>query len=337
MKKYTFYLIALLFTILTACTNTSKKDLEEVKVMYNIDANNLHFPIAEKQGYFEEFGINVKSSNSAAAKFALDALNAGSVDYSVLVDMNIAHNLFNKNSDESLKNDLVVLAELAEPINAIKLIARKDRGIEKAEDLKGKKIGVLFGVNIHLFLHKYLLDNGIALDEVEMINMAPPNAVSAFKSNGGDSDTQIDAIVIWQPHVYKLQKELGDKVIVLSDEGHKYWYYKMILVTKKEILENNPETAKAILKGLRKADELIQKDENLAIETMANLLYMDVKEVKEFYSEHQYKLQLTDGLYDMIVEDVNWLDTTIHKGSSPIEYKRSTIISNLYNETFKKQ
>ncbi len=329
-----FLLIVAFVAVFSCSTKKGAKELQEVKVMYNIDANNLHFPIAEQYGFFKDVGLDVKSSHSAAAKFAYDALVAGSVDFAVLVDMNIAHNLFNQTPDGRLKNDLVILAELAEPIHAIKLLGRKDRGIQTANDLVGRKAGVLFGVNIHLFLHKYLLANNVPLSNVEMVNLAPPNAVAAFKSDAGDAGSRVDAIVTWQPFVYKLQQEMGDKIIVLADDSQEYWYYKMILVTTKEYLEKNPETVAAMLKGLKKADDLIQEDPNVGIETMANLLYMDKADVANFYGEHQYKLQLTDRLFEMIVEDVNWLDTTIHQTGRPINFDRNSVISNKFFEVF---
>lgn len=334
MRKISLITLVLLIAIIQACGPRAPKDLKEVKVMYNIDANNLHFPIAEQYGFFKDEGLNVKSSHSAAAKFAYDALIAGSVDFAVLVDMNIAHNLFNQTPDGRLRNDLVILAELAEPIHAIKLLGRKDRGIQTAADLISRRVGVLFGVNIHLFLYKYLMAHNVSPSDVEMVNLAPPNAVAAFKSDAGDDASRVDAIVTWQPFVYKLQQEMGDKVIVLADDSQEYWYYKMILVTTREYLEKNPETVAAILKGLKKADDLIQEDTNVGIETLANIIFMDKSDVANFYGEHQYKLQLTDRLFDMIVEDVNWLDTTIHQTSRPIDFNRNAVISNKYFEVF---
>jgi ABC-type nitrate/sulfonate/bicarbonate transport system substrate-binding protein len=99
-----------------------------VRIMDPIEANNLHIPVADRMGFFRDEGLNVEMSHTSAGKFAMDAVNAGGVDYGVVVDMNVAHTLF-------VSNDVSILSEIAEPTRAIKILGRRDHGVTEAKDL----------------------------------------------------------------------------------------------------------------------------------------------------------------------------------------------------------
>ncbi len=288
-----------------------------VRIMDPIEANNLHIPVADRMGFFEDEGLKVDVSHTSAGKFAMDAVNAGGVDYGVVVDMNVAHTLF-------VSDDVSILTEIAEPTHAIKLLGRRDHGVNEAADLIGKKLGVLFGVNIHLFVLKYLEDHGIDHDSVELVNLKPPDAVAAFRR--GD----IDAVITWQPYAYRLQSELGDRVLVLTDDTEKYWTYKMLLVAKKSYLENNAGESLKILRALVRADDFIRSNTPEAQEILAEILNLSVDEVKSFYDEIHFEVEISPKLLMMLKTEVAWLKNGLLKGKEPVtEDLRSVISDNL--------
>ena len=286
-----------------------------VRIMDPIEANNLHIPVADRMGFFRDEGLNVEMSHTSAGKFAMDAVNAGGVDYGVVVDMNVAHTLF-------VSNDVSILSEIAEPTRAIKILGRRDHGVTEAKDLVGKKLGVLFGVNIHLFVLRYLEDHGIDPQQVELVNLKPQDAVVAF--HRGD----LDAVITWQPHVYRLQSELGDRVVVLTDDNEKYWTYKMILVAKKSYLENNGEEAIKILRALVRADDFIKSNTPKAQEILADILNLSVEEVKSFYDEIHFEVQISPRLLPMLRTEVDWLQDTLLNGKEPVTKDLRSVISN---------
>ncbi len=309
MKRRKIGLILALIISITAIaivvnTLIEQNKADVIQIMDPIEANNLHMYLAEKLGYFNEENLNVKLSGTSAGKFAMDAVNAGAVEYGVVVEMNVAQTLFQH-------DNVAILAEIAEPITAIKLLGRRDHGIETAQDLAGKKIGVLFGVNIHLFVINYLEKNNVPLKQVELVNLRPPDAVAAFEK--GD----IDAVITWQPHVYSLQQNLGDKISILSEDAHEYWYYKMIVVTQQDYLKTHKEEAEALLRALIKADEYIRKRPDDAKRILAQRLELPVEAVDSFFDEIQFNVQLTPELLDMIGTEVEWLSESLHKGRTP--------------------
>lgn len=285
-----------------------------IRVMDPVEANNLHVPLADQLGYFQSRGLNVEVSGTSAGKFAMDALNAGGVDYAVVVEMNVAQTLFQH-------DDIAILCEIAEPTRAIKVLGRRDRGIEGPEDIRGKKIGVLFGVNIHLFITRYLEDLGVSSDEVELVNLRPPDAVAAFRK--GD----VDVVITWQPHVHKLQDELGENVIVLTENASKYWTYKMILVTKRSYLERHRSEASEIVSALVQADEFIRDNRDEAIGILSKHINLNSDSVESFFDEIDFEVRITARLLEMIAVEVDWLSGTMLQGREPVTRDFHLLIS----------
>ncbi|MBN4083052.1 ABC transporter substrate-binding protein [bacterium AH-315-B06] len=87
--------------------------------------------VAENQGYFADFGLDVTIKQYQAGKLAADALSVGEVDVSTSADFVIVKKSFQE-------KDLRIIATISK-LNTMGFIGRRDRGIEKTLDLKGKK------------------------------------------------------------------------------------------------------------------------------------------------------------------------------------------------------
>jgi taurine transport system substrate-binding protein len=73
------------------------------------------------------------------------------------------------------------------------LVARDGAGIETIAGLVGKKVGVPFVSTTHFHLLFALEHNGVDPDEVEILNLQPPQIAAAWER--GD----IDAAFVWDP------------------------------------------------------------------------------------------------------------------------------------------
>lgn len=59
-------------------------------------------------------------------------------------------------------------------------------GLESPEDIKGKRIAVAGGSVAQYMLAKWLEDNGMTMDDIKMVNLAPTSMASAFASGAID-------------------------------------------------------------------------------------------------------------------------------------------------------
>ncbi len=73
------------------------------------------------------------------------------------------------------------------------LIAKQGSGIEKLEDIKGKKVAVPVGSTAHYSLMGALAHSGIAESDVTIVNL-PADQIAAAWETG-----QVDAAFIWEP------------------------------------------------------------------------------------------------------------------------------------------
>jgi ABC-type nitrate/sulfonate/bicarbonate transport system substrate-binding protein len=284
--------------ILAALSYYYYKPSQKIRIVDCLNAANIHVLVADKMGFFDDEGLDVQVSYVSLGKLAMDALVSGSVDYAGVVEMNVAHYLYND-------DDVVILSEMGQPTNGIKLLGRSDKGVKRIEDLKGKKIAVFFGVNIHVFATEVIRQHSI--EDVELVSLAPPEAASAFIN--GD----VDAIITWQPIVDRILEALGENVAILTDESENYWTYKMILVTSRTHFEKNEEEASRIIRALKKADDFIIASPDKVYDLVATHLGMPREKVPGYLSEIHHGIELTSELRRMIEFEIEWLPEHLAK------------------------
>ena len=75
------------------------------------------------------------------------------------------------------------------------ILIHKDSPIKRVADLKGKKVALNKGSNVHYLLVKALEKANLTLADIEPVYLPPADARTAFEGN------QVDAWVIWDPLV----------------------------------------------------------------------------------------------------------------------------------------
>lgn len=124
------------------------------------------------------------------------------------------------------------------------LVAREGSGIEKPEDLKGKKVGVPFVSTSHFHL-LVGLEKVWKIDprEVDILNMKPPQIVAAWQR--GD----IDAAYVWPPalsEILKTGKVISDSEVIGKESVPTFDG----IVADKKFAAENPKFMAAFVKVL---------------------------------------------------------------------------------------
>ncbi len=126
------------------------------------------------------------------------------------------------------------------------LIARDGTGIEKLEDLKGKKVGVPLGSTAHFSLMGALENAGISASDVTILGMSPDQIAAAW------SQDQIDATFIWDPVQTKV-KANGKMIIHAGEVTGKPTFDGWVVNT--EFGQENKDFMVAFVKAIAKANE----------------------------------------------------------------------------------
>ena len=145
-------------------------------------------------------GISVTWILFPAGPQLLEALNAGSID---LGNAGEAPPVF----AQAAGANLVYFGNQPPFPKGEGVLVKKDSPIQKASDLKGKRIAFNRGSNVHFFLVKLLEKDGLKMEDIKPVFLAPADAWAALE--GGS----IDAWVIWDPYMTAAIDRSGARIL----------------------------------------------------------------------------------------------------------------------------
>ncbi len=272
--------------------------------------------VAQANGYFKEQNIKIEEKLFASGRESLEALLAGHAQLQSVSETPFIHAVLQGNK-------IVTIATVAVHGEA-KLIARKDRGIIKETDLKGKKVGTAPGTNSDYFMHVFLSGHGLKPNDIAIFNMKAPQMKTALVK--GD----IDAYFAWEPHIYYAKKELGDKAIVFNP-GQRYSGRQTINMNA-DFAEKNPDVVRSIVRALLRAEEFIKKNPEKAREIVAAKLGVKIEDIDPMWKEIDFKVQLDNGILPLFEKIGKW-SAEMNKRAAPIpDFKKHIYAKALLRE-----
>jgi len=221
MKNKTLILVVTVFIIgvIVVYTSSKKQDNNKQTALIKLTyAENkvLPFPhpavIAQNKGFFKEEGLEINVVSFNTGKEAFNAMLSGDAQIAHVAETPIVFLGF---TDKNVQ----IFARIVEGHN-VKILARKDKGIEKPSDLKGKRIGGPKGTSAEFALSEFLRINNLNSKDIEFINLNPIALLNAITSD------QIDAYVIWEPHIYTGKQSLGNNAVIFPVEKSLYEIYR---------------------------------------------------------------------------------------------------------------
>ncbi len=244
--------------------------------------------VAEDQGFFEENGLEVTITDYASGKAATDALIDGEADIATSADFVFVSNSFDH-------ADLRVFGTVA-TAEVIELVARKDKGITTPTDLNGKKIGVTRRSSAESDLGKFLLYNGLSIDDVELVDLNPSGIVEAVIN--GD----VDAGVTWDPNVYNIKEELGDNAVSWSVVESFYF----VLITKEDWIEDNPSASERFIKSVLEAEDYIKDNSEEAKEFVKNRFDYESDYIDYSWPNQEFAVILEQAMLILFEDQARW-------------------------------
>lgn len=238
-----------------------------------------------------ERGISVKWSEFPAGPQLLEGLNVGSIDFGTTGE---APPIF----AQAAGADLVYVANEPPAPQGEAIIVAKDSTIKAVSELKGKKIALNKGSNVHYLLVNALQRAGVGYHEVQTIFLPPADARAAFERGS------VDAWAIWDPFLAAAEKQLGARTLsngVGIVKNHQFY------LASRTFAQKNPEVIRIIIEELLKTDEWGSKNlkevteilsaqiglEPSIVELSARRLGFGVKVIDEQVIQEQQKIANT--------------------------------------------
>jgi len=286
-------ILVVLLTVLISWS-CSKSDysgkLQTIKIGVPPLEQNALLYVAENQKFFQGNGLTVAIRDYDSGVTAINGMLKGEVDIAEAAEFPFVRAIFQKEkicivaSNDKFENDYIV--------------ARRDRGITKISDLKGKRIGVALKTINEFYLGRFLALNGMDIRDVALVDLAPAQYLKAIA--GGE----IDAIIAWQPYIDRIQKELKG-VAVWPAQSSQAAYG--VLVCSSEWVKQHNDKVKRFLKSLRDAEEYLVRHPDEAKAIVRKRLNYDDSYIASVWPQHQFTLSLDQTLIVAMKDEAQWM------------------------------
>jgi NitT/TauT family transport system substrate-binding protein len=284
-------LISLL--LMPGCSNTEPDPgLKSEKLTvgaYAGDTGSLVF-LAQELGLFKKHGIKVEIREFEAGKLAADALLKGDVDIATSAGFVFVSNVFKH-------RDLQIMGTVAKA-ESIAMVARRDRNIHNSSDLRGKRIGVTRKSTGEYFLGVFLTLHGVALDEVSLVNMKPSMMQSALSSG------EVDAVITWDPNVYRIKQQLGENAVSWSAQGGQD--FNFLLLSTGEWLQGHPQLAANFLQALLQAESYMQNNPGKGVEFIGRRFKYDNDYTRYIWDRHDFRIAISQSMISSLEAQARW-------------------------------
>jgi sulfonate transport system substrate-binding protein len=156
---------------------------------------------------------------------------------------------------------------------------------QSVADLKGAKIAVLAGTSSHYGVLKLLKEAGLSPDSVEIIDMVPPDAKSAFETG------QVGAWAVWPPFVEQEELAGAGRVLPKGDA-----LIHSIMAVSGSFAAKNPSTVKALVSVLNETKAWMIKEPAAAQAIVAKELSIPLNVVERAWPRHDWSATLSDAV-----------------------------------------
>ena len=229
----------------------SKKEAETLTLNIGFQKYGV-LPIVKERGTLEtalkEQGVNVRWVEFPAGPQLLEGLNVGSV---VFGEAGEAPPIF----AQAANSNLVYIANQPAAPKAEALIVQKDSNIQTVQDLKGKRVALNKGSNVHYLLLKLLEKNNLKLSDIEAVYLPPADARAAFERGA------VDAWVIWDPFFAAAEDQIGARVIATGENlvsNHQFY------LADRKFAEQHPQVLKTVVNELNSTTAWVAKNPDQA-------------------------------------------------------------------------
>ncbi|MEE9610060.1 MAG: NrtA/SsuA/CpmA family ABC transporter substrate-binding protein [Desulfatiglandales bacterium] len=247
--------------------------------------------VAEAKGFFKEEGLDVTLKSYSSGKWALKGLLNDEVDVATTSEVPVVFNSFNR-------RDFLVFSTISYTDNEPKIIANKDRDINEASDLSGKKIATQKASAVHFFLSLFLMQNYIPESEVELVYLKP-DRLAPVLING-----EVDAICMRDPYTQQAKDALGDNAVEFTAPG--LYRKTFILVAMRDFIEKRPEAIEKILRAVIKAEGFTRKNPSEAMAIIARISGLKKEQIAAIWDNFDIRVLLEQSLLISMEDEARW-------------------------------
>ncbi len=216
------------------------------------------------------------------------------------------------------------ISENGEKTEAV--IVPADSDISSVADLKGKKVGLVVGSICENLLYNLLKEEGLSIDDVELINLATSEQQAALESK------QVDAVATWQPTIAKLTAD-GQNVI-LADGSNGVFLAENTIFGNREYVEQNPEIVQIFIQQYARAAYEVANNKEEYAEKYADKYGLTSDLLYEALKDANFPIVITEADINDLQGTADFLYET-GKANVQVNVKENVIDTFVNDETVK--
>ncbi len=246
--------------------------------------------VADHLKFFAGNGLHIVIKDYDSGVTAIGGMLKGEADIAEAAEFPLVRAIFQK-------EDICIIACNDKFMNDY-VAGRKDRGITKISDLKGKRIGLTLETINEFYLGRFLALNDMNIRDVALVDLTPAQYIKAI------AERKVDAVIAWQPYVHAIEKEIKEIVVWPAQSSQPAFG---ILVCGNQWLTQHADAVKRFLKSLRQAEDYLIRhpDEAKAI-VQKRLNYHDPYIASE-WPQHRFALSLDQTLIVAFKDEAQWM------------------------------
>lgn len=241
---------------------------EQLRVGYQKSASLFVYQksIGSLEKKLAPLGVAVKWVEFPAGPQLLEGLNVGSIDVGSVGE---APPIF----AQAAGAQFVYVGHDPQAPQAEAIVVPRDSAIRSVAELKGRKIALNKGSNVHYLLVKLLEKAGLKYADVQPVFLAPADARAAFERGA------VDAWVIWDPFLAAVEKQTGARILADGRGGvvNNYQFY----LAERGYAEKYPQVIKALFDDAVEQGRWITANVPAAAEKIAPLQGLDAEVVAQ--------------------------------------------------------
>lgn len=239
-------------------------DVIDVNFGYIPDFNGTSLlAIAEDQGLWDKYGLNVTAQNFTNGPLQIQALGTGDLDFGYIGPGAVW-------LPASGQAKIVALNTLGQ---ADRVVAQP--GIDSIEDLRGKTVAFPEGTSGDMILTLALEEAGMTKDDINAVPMEPAAIVAALSSK------QVDGAGFWYPALATVKQQVPDLVeLAENSDFEESVAFPTAFVAGNDVVADEPEKVDRVLKALRDAIAFRADNVDEAIQLTADFNALDPAQVE---------------------------------------------------------
>jgi sulfonate transport system substrate-binding protein len=246
-------LLSIIAGCMLACAHPASADDVPIRIAFPSGMNAQVVIAMQKAAIAEKAGLKPEYTAFQYGPPMMEALASGALDAVVTSLMPVT------SYAAKVPGDVKIVAMVGQSSHS--LLVAKDSAISTAGALAGKTIGVSYSSDSHLDLLIWLKEQNLS-GKVSLANVEPAELAASLASKS------VDAIVIRQPQVLRLQEQTGAKSLHT-------WPFRFVSILRTKFIADHPNKAAAYVAALREAVAYVAQNHDRSAKWFAEALRTD--------------------------------------------------------------